>query len=351
MEESKGGGGQVRRTSSGLQLPCAGSADARPLGEAGEVAHNPIGPADNVKPLLTDDNKAARLAWCISHLQLNSLFFAEMYDTIHVDEKLFYMTAVKRRYYLLPGEEAPHQQVRSKRFITEVMMLAAVARPRWDAASGTYFDGKLGIRPFIVRQPAVRSNSRRPAGTMITKEQSVNKEAYRSKLIQHLLPAVRDLWPSAGNGWRLRVQQDNAPAHISPSHAEFEAAAGQQGLSVELCCQPPNSPDLNCLDLDLFNAIQARQRLRMPRNIDQLIEAVSDSYWELPPAIINAAFLSLQGSMDSCIRDGGGNAFKLPHMAKGKLEREGRLPTSVQCSPETAAIVSQTRTSKRGCSP
>ncbi|GMF46400.1 unnamed protein product [Phytophthora lilii] len=108
--------------------------------------------------------------------------------------------------------------------------------------------------------------------------------------------------------------------------------------------QPPNSPDLNCLDLGLFNAIQAR--LRTPRNIDQLIEAVSDSYWELPPAIINAAFLSLQGSMDLCIRDGGGNAFKLPHMAKAKLEREGRLPTSVQCSPETAAIVSQTRISE-----
>ncbi|KAG3159177.1 hypothetical protein PI126_g7513 [Phytophthora idaei] len=103
-----------------------------------------------VKPLLTDENKAARLTWCISHVQPNSLLFNNMYDTIHVDEKQFYLTAVRRRYYLLPGEEAPHRQVRSKRFITKVMMLAAMARPRWNAAAGSYFDGKLGVWPFIV---------------------------------------------------------------------------------------------------------------------------------------------------------------------------------------------------------
>ncbi|RAW38804.1 hypothetical protein PC110_g4958 [Phytophthora cactorum] len=218
-----------------------------------------------------------------------------MYDTIHVDEKEFYLTAVRRRYYLLPGEEAHHRQVRSKRFITKVMMLAVVARPRWNAASGSYFDRKLGVWPFIVQEPAVRSSLRRPTGTMITKEGRVNKGTYRKMLIQHLLPA------------------------------------------------PPNSPDLNCLDLGLFSAIQARQRLRTPHNIEELVEAVKAAYWELPPSTINAAFWSLQGSMDLCILDGGGNAFKPPHIGKEKLQREGRLPESVQCSPETAAIMSRLR--------
>ncbi|KAG3005744.1 hypothetical protein PC123_g5889 [Phytophthora cactorum] len=44
-----------------------------------------------------------------------------MYDIVYVDEKLF---------YLLPGEPEPERSVRSKRYITKVMMLAAVARPR-----------------------------------------------------------------------------------------------------------------------------------------------------------------------------------------------------------------------------
>ncbi|ETK84863.1 hypothetical protein L915_10214 [Phytophthora nicotianae] len=50
--------------------------------------------------------------------------------------------------------------------------------------------------------------------------------------------------------------------------------------------------------------------------MDELIEAVADSYWELPPSKLNVAFLSLQYSMDMCIKGGGGNAFKSQHMAK-----------------------------------
>ncbi|KAG4227141.1 hypothetical protein PC116_g24464 [Phytophthora cactorum] len=47
--------------------------------------------------------------------------------------------------------------------------------------------------------------------------------------------------------------------------------------------------------------------------------------------------------MNLCILDGGGNAFKPPHIGKAKLQREGRLPEIVQWSPETAAIMSQLR--------
>ncbi|KAG3014070.1 hypothetical protein PC128_g14695 [Phytophthora cactorum] len=281
------------------------------------VAH-----VSNVNPLLTDENKAARLTSCILHVQPNSLLFNNMYDPIHVDEKVFFLTAVRRRYYLLPREEAPHRQVRSKRFITKVMTLAAVTRPRWNAPSGSYYDGKLGIWPFIVQESAVRSSPRRPAGTLITKEGRVNKWTYRKMLIQHLLPAVRERWPSVCNGEVVRVQQDNTPAYISPMDTQIVAAAAELGLSIELCCQPPNSLDLNCLDLDLFSAIQAHQRLRTPLSIEELVEAVKAAYWELPPSTINAAFLSLQGSMDLCILDGGGNAFKPPHIGKAKLQRE-----------------------------
>lgn len=64
------------------------------------VAH-----VSNVKPLLTDVNKATRMAWCISHLDPTLLCF---HDSM-TDEKLFYLTEVRRRYYLLPGEEPPHR--------------------------------------------------------------------------------------------------------------------------------------------------------------------------------------------------------------------------------------------------
>ncbi|KAG2935524.1 hypothetical protein PC119_g877 [Phytophthora cactorum] len=210
-----------------------------------------VAATSTVKPLLTDENKTERLDG--------------------------------RRYYLLPGEEAPHRQVRSRRYTTKVMMLAAVARPRWDTASNSYFNGKLDIWSFIVQEPAVRSSARRPFGAIVTKEGRVTKETSRKMLIERLLPAIRERWPSAGGGVHLWVQQDNAPAHITATDAASVAGTSQQGLDVELCCQPPNSPDLNCLDLGLFAAIQAHQRLRSPRNIDELVDAVTAAYWELFP--------------------------------------------------------------------
>ncbi|KAG3008451.1 hypothetical protein PC121_g3250 [Phytophthora cactorum] len=207
------------------------------------VAH-----VSNVKPLLTDENKAARSAPSAGAL-----------EALHHE-----------------GDDA-----------------GGSGAATLECGIWLLLDGKLGIWPFIVQEPAVRSSSRRPAGTMITKEGRVNKGTYRKMIIQHLLPAVRERWPSVCSGELLRVQQDNALAHISPMDTQFVTAAAELGLSIELFCQPPNSPDLNCLDLGLFSAIQARQRLRTPRSIEELVEAVKAAYWELPPSTINAAFLSL----------------------------------------------------------
>jgi hypothetical protein len=74
--------------------------------------------------------------------------FDAMYDVVHVDEKLFYVTEARKRFYLLPDEDIPYRPLKHKSHITKVMFLAAVARPRWDWATNTQFGGLLGIRPF-----------------------------------------------------------------------------------------------------------------------------------------------------------------------------------------------------------
>ncbi|KAJ0034614.1 hypothetical protein Pint_26432 [Pistacia integerrima] len=53
-----------------------------------------------------------------------------MENIIHVDEKWFYMTKQSEKYYLLPDEDEPLRTCKSKTFITKVMFLAAVTRPR-----------------------------------------------------------------------------------------------------------------------------------------------------------------------------------------------------------------------------
>lgn len=117
-----------------------------------------------IHPLLAEDNKRGRLEFCKVHIDPDTMHFLGMYNTIHVDEKIFYITQPRRRLLLLPDEQAPTRRIRSRRFITRVMMLAAVSRPRY-GPDGELFDGKLGIWAFTEQVAAVRSSKRRPAGT------------------------------------------------------------------------------------------------------------------------------------------------------------------------------------------
>ncbi|KAF4147091.1 putative DDE-like endonuclease [Phytophthora infestans] len=87
--------------------------------------------------------------------------------------------------------------------------------------------------------------------------------------------------------------------------------------------QPSNSPDMICLDLSLFNAIQARQQQCSSRNVAELVKATTDAYWELLEQTLSDTFLSLQCVMDSCICEGGESTYKVAHMSKTKLRRGG----------------------------
>ena len=91
------------------------------------------------------ENKKVRLTFCLEKLKQASLStnpeFNEMFDVVHIDEKWFYQTKESERYYLLPEESDPIRTCKSKRFITKVMFLEAVARPRFDDDNNTQFDG------------------------------------------------------------------------------------------------------------------------------------------------------------------------------------------------------------------
>lgn len=50
-------------------------------------------------------------------------------------------------------------------------------------------------------------------------------------------------------------------------------------------------------------------------------------------------WLTLMQVMNAIIEDDGRNDFKLPHMGKAKLEREGRLPTVLEVHPDVQAYL------------
>ena len=97
--------------------------------------------------------------------------------------------------------------------------------------------------------------------------------------------------------------------------------------SIKLYTQPAQSPDLNVCDLGFFASLQAHYYRTSPKDAIELIEMVKLSYTSYPAEKLNRIWLTLQSCMNEIIEDGGGNRYKIPHLNKERLEREGRLPT------------------------
>ncbi|VFQ66118.1 unnamed protein product [Cuscuta campestris] len=122
------------------------------------------------------------------------------------------------------------------------------------------------------------------------------------------------------------LQQDNARPHISGTKQDFMTAGNANGFNITLSNQPPNSPDLNILDLGFFRAIQSLKEKCAPKNVAELVEAVRGAYAALTAETLNKVWLSYQDVMQQVMNDEGGNKYKLPHMAKDRLARQGALP-------------------------
>ena len=97
-----------------------------------------------VKPALTEDSKLERIEFCLKHIDSShsTLPYRNMENIVHIDEKWFYLRRIKNSYYLGKGEPTPYRFVKSKRFISKVMFLTAVARPRYDYKMRKMWDGK-----------------------------------------------------------------------------------------------------------------------------------------------------------------------------------------------------------------
>ena len=88
-------------------------------------------------------------------------------------------------------------------------------------------------------------------------------------------------------------------------------------LTVELVRQPAQSPDLNVLDLGLWNSIQASQR-KLPRvhNEFELVRSVQQAFRETKLTVIDSCFVTLQNILKEVRACAGGNKFKTPRKRK-----------------------------------
>ena len=173
---------------------------------------------------------------------------------------------------------------------------------------------------------------------------------FRSMIIEDLLPAIETKWPAgelSDPSFKIIIQQDGAGAHPSSWNDEvIQAAVRDKEASgtftpgkIQFMKQPPNSPDTNICDLGLFNAIQSAYYLTAPKNEMEIITMVKKTFDEYPHPKIDRLFVTLQSVNNTIIEHYGDNFFKIPHMNKDKMERDGTLPKQLPLSPDAIHIM------------
>jgi hypothetical protein len=114
----------------------------------------------------------------------------------------------------------------------------------------------------------------------------------------------------------------------------FVVAAAQTGLDIRLINQPPNSPNMNCLDLGFFASLQSLTYDTECRNMNDLIANVLKKFDEYDSTLIRRVFLTLQSCLIEVMKARGGNRYKIHHMNKARLEALGTLPRRLSCDAQ-----------------
>ena len=92
---------------------------------------------------------------------------------------------------------------------------------------------------------------------------------------------------------------------------------------------PPQSLDLNVIDLGYFHSILSLQKTKVCSEVEDLVSAVVSSYVELDNRKLENVWMTWQLVMLEVIRVGGDNTYVIPHINKAKLEKEGLVRTEV----------------------
>ncbi|XP_021736245.1 uncharacterized protein LOC110702807 [Chenopodium quinoa] len=194
-----------------------------------------------------------------------------------------------------------------------------------------FFYGKLGIFPFTYEAPALRSSKYRNKGEMVTKVvERITRDVSRKMLIENIVPAIMEKWPNTRQHNTIYIQQDNAKPHVLHDDPEWQLHCKQPGFSFILIQQPPNSPDLNILDLGFFRSIQSLQHKKFARNPEQLIKVVKEAFYELHAKTLFKCWVTLNNVMNQILKAKGSNKYEPPHVNKAKLDREGRLQDPIE---------------------
>jgi len=143
----------------------------------------------------------------------------------------------------------------------------------------------LGCTDLIFVQPGVK----------------VNGAYYRDVLLnQHLLPTIKHV-----SGGYFTFQQDSAPAHRARETIDLLSREAPDFISPQLW--PPNSPDLNPVDYQIWSVLEERVYRTRIRDVDHLTTRLIEEWRLFDQQIIDRAIKQWRSRLRACVREQGGH--------------------------------------------
>ena len=312
-----------------------------------------------IKPLLSQWAKYRRLHWVMVNEMVDVdgiMRFTDNLNTVHLDEKWFYLMHNGRRCRVFPDKDGMIKmpgspKVYHKSRMPKLMFLCACAVPR----PCYEFDGKCAIHFFGQMRKAKRSCARTgtEAGvTDVIDTMKIDTACYWEMMRDFVLPAiVKAMWwfgkdavdadgnPTPEAGTILYIQHDGAPAHTSATSrkewAKLQTIWAQKGWTIDITTQPAQSPDLNMNDLAFFNSLQSDVSCKYHTKIGELRDSVLEAWREYPAARLESCWRSIYNVYRGILDDNGGHDYKR-HGRSRNMFRNGQGDDR-SCSAELLA--------------
>jgi hypothetical protein len=265
-----------------------------------------------IKPFLAEKHELARLQWAQERKDFD--FFSTEKVVVHIDEKYFYALRNQKIIYYPKGCEPPTTTALSKTQIPKVMFFGAVAPPNVSKK----FDGRIGLWLVSETKVAERNSKFHDRGDEYEVPTMMNGELFVRLCKDNLIPAMVEKLKWAK---KIEVQMDSAGGHkIKSSVNELNTYCQSMFKKISFVTQPTRSPDLNVLDLGIWNSLQSgvptikydkAAEEPMNQRIIEKVEHMWDNYDGF--AKLTKIFRTLTLIYNAVIKAEGRNDFKLPH--------------------------------------
>lgn len=219
------------------------------------------------KPLLTDNHKQKRLAWCKDR---QSWGYEKWASAIFSDESNF--TLINRK--TTPRVWRFKDEKYDDRFIKKVTQSGG---------------GSVGVWGCI---------SQKGTGCCATYPGRLNAERYLELLENNLVPSL-ELLKTDDNDWYF--QKDGAPCHTANSVKAWFKEKTLRPLEW-----PPKSPDLNAIE-HLWVIIDKKLAQDPPKTLAELESAITKAWNEISTAEVVNLIESMPKRVEACIQAQGGH--------------------------------------------